>query len=75
MKEFTHHEFVEQYKKGVLKVYINKNMAGDLVMSKFGDKHNKPAHLFWSWVGIFLTFIFPIILLFINWIYSILSFI
>jgi hypothetical protein len=73
--KITHQEFVEHYKKGLLNVHINKSMAGDLVLSKFGDKHNKPAHLFWSWTGIILTFVVPIVLLFVNWIYSILSFI
>lgn len=75
LNKITHQEFVEQYKKGLLNVHINKSMAGDLVLSKFGDKHNKPAHLFWSWTGIILTFVVPIVLLFVNWIYSILSFI
>lgn len=73
--KITHQDFVEQYKKGLLNVHINKSMTGDLVLSKFGDKHNKPAHLFWSWAGIILTFVVPMVLLFVNWIYSILSFI
>jgi hypothetical protein len=74
INKITHQEFVEQYKKRLLNIHINKSMASDLVLSKFGDKHNKPAHLFWSWTGIILTFVAPIILLFVNWIYAILSF-
>jgi len=74
-RTITHQEFVEGYKAGKFIVLINKNRAGDFVLSDFADKHNKPAHLFWSWCGIILIIIVPIILLFINWHYSIISFI
>jgi hypothetical protein len=54
-------------------VYINKNKAGNFVLSNYANKNNKPAHLFWSWSAIILVFIIPIILIFISWKYSILS--
>lgn len=70
-----HSDFVEGYKKGEYLVYINESKAGDFVLSKPANKHNKPAYLFWSWAGVLMSFIFPIILLFISWKYSILSFV
>lgn len=75
IRTITHEDFVRGYKGGEYFVYINKNKAGDFVMSKVADKHNKPAHIFWSWTGIILVFPLPIILLFLSWIYSIVSFI
>lgn len=74
-KLITHQEFVNGYEAGKINVSINKSKAGDFVLSDFADKHNKPAHLFWSWSGILLTIPLPIILIFINWHYSIISFI
>jgi len=71
----TFDEYVKGYKSGNILIYINENRAGDFVMSEFGDKHNKPAHVFWSWAGIILTTIIPIVFLFINWKYSVVSFI
>lgn len=71
----THNDFVNGYKSGKYLVYVDKNKAGDFVMSKPADKYNKPAHLFWTWVGILMTFPLPIIFLFISWKYSIVSFI
>lgn len=74
-KMITHEAFVKGYKTGEYLVYINKNKAGDFVLSKVADKHNKPAHIFWTWTGIILAFPLPIILLFFSWAYSIVSFI
>jgi len=72
----THEEFVEKYKAGNFTVHVNKWRAGDFVLSKFADKHNKPAYLFWTWAGIILTFPLPILLLFFtSWIHSLGSFI
>lgn len=71
----SHDTFVKGYKTGEYLVYINKNKAGDFLMSKIADKHNRPAHIFWSWVGIIFAFPLPIILLFIAWIFSVISFI
>ena len=71
----SHNAFVKGYRAGEHLVYINKNKAGDFVMSKVADKHNKLAHIFWSWTGIILTFPLPIILLFFSCIYSIVSFV
>lgn len=74
-KTISHDTFVKGYKTGEYLVYINKSKAGDFVLSKVADKHNKPAHIFWTWTGIVLTFPLPIILLFFSWVYSIVSFI
>lgn len=71
----SHKEFVNRYKKGELFVYVNKLKAGDFVLSEYADKHNKPAHLFWSWVGIILVIPLPIVFLFVNWKYTILYFV
>ena len=70
-KLITYQQFLEKYKKGEVIVLVNKSKAGDFVMSEFGDKHNKPAHLFWTWLGILLVFPAPIILWIIfGWIYA-----
>lgn len=74
-KIITHQEFVEGYKTGKIIVSIDKSKAGDFVLSDLADKHNKPAHLLGSWGGIILAIPLPIILIFINWRYSIISFI
>lgn len=74
-KAITHQEFVGGYKAGRITVSINKSRAGDFVLSDFANKHNKSKHLFWSWSGIILALPLPIILIFINWYYSIISFI
>lgn len=74
-KTITYQEFLEAYNNRKLGLYVFKNTAGDFVLSKLATKYNKPAHLFWSWTGIILVIPLPIILLFINWLYSIISFI
>jgi hypothetical protein len=74
-KTITHQEFIDGYKAGKFNVLVNKNKAGNFVLSNFADQHNKPAHLFWSWGGILLSFPLPIIFIFINWKFSVLFFI
>ena len=65
-------EFQEDYKAGSIIVLVNKTKAGDFVMSKFASKYNKPAHIFWTWLGIIMTFPLPIILLiFKTWVHAI----
>ena len=72
----TYTEFVKRYRKGELSVQINKTRAGDFVLSEFADKHNKPAHYFWSWTGTIVTVLAPIVLLLIfSWKWALLSFI
>jgi len=72
----THNEFVERYKTGDLTVYVNKIKAGDFILSKYADKHYKPAYLFWSWLSFILMFPLPIALLFFtSWIHALGSFI
>lgn len=75
IKLISHDDFVKGYRTGEYSIFINKSKAGDFVMSKVADKHNKPTHVFWTWIGIILTFPLPIILLFFSWIYSIISFV
>jgi len=75
MKTLTHQQFIEQYKSGEISVLVNKNRAGDFVLSKFADKYNKPAHLFWTWLGIIIGIPLTIVLLFVRWPYAIASFI
>lgn len=74
-KFITHRDFIEGYKKGELFVYVNKNKAGDFVLSKFAKKENKIAHSFWTWLGIILLVPLTIILLFVNWLYALVSFV
>ena len=74
-KIITHQEFVAGYKTGKIIISIDKSKAGDFALSDFADKHNKPAHLFWSWSGIILAIPLSLIFIFINWRYSIASFI
>ena len=75
-KPIDYQQFLQGYKTGEFVVLIDKSKAGDFVMSKFGDKHNKPAHLFFTWLGIILIVPMPIILLiFYGWIHAVGSFI
>lgn len=75
-KLINYQQFLEGYKSGEFSVLVNKSKAGDFVMSKFGDRHNKPAHLFWTWLGIIMIIPLPIILLiFQGWISALGSFI
>ena len=71
----THRQFKEGYATGDILVSINESKAGDFVMSSFGDKYNKPAHLFFTWLGILLAVPFPIFLwLYFGWGYALGSF-
>ena len=75
-KLIDYQQFLQGYKTGEFAVLVNKSKAGDFVMSKFGDKHNKPAHIFFTWLGIIMIVPLPIILLiFQGWIFAVGSFI
>lgn len=75
-KFITYQQFLESYKTGDITVLVNNSKAGDFVMSKFGDKYNKPAHLFWTWLGILLIFPSPVIFwILFGWIYALSFFI
>jgi hypothetical protein len=69
----SHADFIEGYKSQKYFVYVDENKAGDFVLSDHANPHNKPAHNFWSWTGLILAIIAPIILLFINWPLAIIS--
>lgn len=72
----NYQQFLEGYKTGEITVLVNNSKAGDFVMSKFGDKHNKPAHTFFTWLGIIVMIPLPIILLiFQGWIFALGSFV
>jgi hypothetical protein len=75
MNTITHKEFIEGYAARKFSVLINKNKAGDFILSKLADKHNKPAYYFWSWLGIIMVLPASIGLFIISWKYSIFSFI
>ena len=72
MQKLTHKEFVEKYKSGSLTVLIDDMKAGDFVLSQYASKYNKPAHQFWTWTGLILTFIVPLGLLAVHWVLSLL---
>jgi hypothetical protein len=74
-KSISFQEFIEGYRKGVFTVSVRKSTAGNFVLSKFADKHNKPAYLFFHWLEIILLMPLPIILLFMDWHYAIFPFI
>ncbi|MEK7597283.1 MAG: hypothetical protein AAB441_01405 [Patescibacteria group bacterium] len=75
-KLINYQQFLEGYKTGEITVLVNNSKAGDFVMSNFGDKHNKSAHLFWTWLGILLIFPSPIIFwVLFGWVYALGSFI
>lgn len=74
MRYISHPEFVEEYKKGLLIVSVDKWKAGDFVLSKSSKTQYKFAHHFWTWLGIILTVPGTIILFFITWKLAIPSF-
>ncbi len=74
-KALNYQEFIEKYKVGEITILVDKNRAGDFVLSKLADKYNKPAHLFWTWLGIIVAIPLSIVLLFIHWPYAIASFV
>lgn len=75
-KLINYQQFLEGYKTGEFTVLLDKSKTGDFVMSKFADKYNKPAHFFWTWLGILLIFPAPIIFwILFGWIHAIGSFV
>lgn len=71
----SYNQFLEQYKSGDILVLVNEDKAGDFVMSDFGDKNNKRAHLFWTYLGLLMLIPLPIILFFLkHWVYAIVCF-
>ena len=75
-KLIDYQQFLHGYQAGEITVLVNNSKAGDFVMSKFGDKHNKPAHIFFTWLGIIMIVPLPIILLiFQGWIFAVGSFV
>ena len=76
-KLIDYQQFLHGYQAGEITVLVNNSKAGDFVMSKFGDKHNKPAHIFFTWLGIIIMIVpLPIILLiFQGWIFAVGSFV
>jgi hypothetical protein len=73
--KITHEEFVEGFNSGKYEISVNKNKAANFVVSTLADKRNKPAHYFWSWTGILLTFLMPVIFLFYSYFYAFCSFV
>ena len=64
-------QFQLGHKNHEFTVRVDGRNAGDFVMSPLGDMHNKPAHLFWTWLGIVMVFPLPIILwIFKGWIFA-----
>jgi len=75
-KFINYQQFLKGYKVGEFAVLVDKSKAGDFVMSRFGEKYNKPAHLLWTWLGIIMVVPLSIILLiFHGWISALGSFI
>ena len=74
MKYISHSDFVQLYSRGVLTVAINKSKAGDFVLSNHSTTRYRIAHNFWSWLGLLLVIPTAIVLLFFNWVYSVVSF-
>ena len=76
IKLISQNQFVEGYKAKDFTVLVNNSKAGDFVLSQFADKHNKPAHLFFSWLAIVLIIPAPTVLwIFYGWIFALGSFI
>lgn len=71
----THAQFVKAYNEGTIRVAFQQHVANHLVESPLADKYNKPAHYFWICISFGLSFVAPIILLFVNWLYAIGAFI
>lgn len=75
-KIITFQQFLDGYKKGEFKVHVAKSKAGDFVLSELADKHNKPAHYFWTWLGIIMVLPLPIIFwIFWGWKLALASFV
>jgi hypothetical protein len=72
VKTIDHKTFVELYKRDNIDVWVNKSKAGDFVLSKFANKYNKPAYLFWKWTGRLLVFPLPLIFWIVfGWIHAV----
>ncbi len=68
----TYQEFLDGIKAKILHVGVDRYKAGKFVMSEFGDKYNKPAHVFWRLVAFTLIFVLPFILfIYKGWVYAI----
>lgn len=74
-KTITFQEFLAGHKNGDFTIAVNKSKAGDFVLSPHANKYNKPAHLFWSWLGLILFLPLALVLLFLDWKYALISFI
>jgi len=74
-KIVNYQQFLEAYKTGEIMVLVNKSKAGDFIMSEFGDKNKKRAHVFWTWTGLAVMIPLAISLfIFKGWIYAVISF-
>jgi hypothetical protein len=62
----THKEFVEKYKLGEIKVFVNRAKALRAINNGYLPKNYYWAHTFWSWIW-FLCLPFGIIVLFFKW--------
>jgi len=72
-KQISYEEFLRGYKENKIIVKVNRMTAGKFIESEIAGKRFKPAHYFWTYASFFLIFIFPIILIFKFWFYSVLS--
>ncbi len=70
----SHREFVDLYRKEELSISVDKNKAGDFVLSDFSKTRYQVAHNFWNWFGLILAVPGAIALLFLHWTYAIGSF-
>lgn len=82
-KTISHTEFVHQYRSGNLTVVLDKKRAGDFVgvlrkrtiYKIMISNWNKQEYYFLKWLGRLLIYVLPIVLLFVDWLYSIVSFV
>ena len=75
MKYIDHSDFVQSYKNGSLSIKVDQSKAGNFILSQYSKPQYKLAHNIWSWLGILLTVPVAIALLFVNWLYAIVSFV
>lgn len=75
METIAYQNFINEYNAGKLQILVDESMAGNFILSPHADKHYKPAYLFWTWLGIILLVLTPMILLFYHWYYSAITFI
>lgn len=62
----THKEFVEGYKRGIVRVEINESDALKLMNTSFVDKPYQYATIFWSWIWIFSIPIGVVLIIWVN---------